>query len=62
VNAYDIDHPLPLDVCDRCSFDWAACICDPARPYRQPTPEEIETAREERLSRLERQTGGIGAP
>ena len=40
--------------CARCSEPWWSCICDPTRPRRQPTLEEIEAAREERLARVER--------
>lgn len=39
MNAFDLDHPMPLDACDRCSFDWASCICDPERPHRAPSDE-----------------------
>jgi hypothetical protein len=51
----DFDNPLRLDCCDRCgAVHWGDCVCDPARPYRQPTPAEIEHARTARLTRAER--------
>jgi hypothetical protein len=54
MNGFDLGNPLRLDSCDRCgAVDWRACICDAARPRRQPTPEEIERAREARLTRVE---------
>jgi len=31
--------------CDRCTLPWTSCICDPALPNRQPTPDEIARAR-----------------
>ncbi len=40
--------------CVRCGLEIWSCCCDPTRPYRQPTPEEIEAARCERLTRAER--------
>jgi hypothetical protein len=56
--AYDLDHPLQLDSCDRCAApNWRECICDAARPYRQPTDVEIERARRSRLTRAELATG-----
>jgi hypothetical protein len=39
---------IDVDACDRCSLPWPACICDPLRPRRQPTPDEIERARARR--------------
>ena len=53
----DLDHPLPLDGCERCgAIDWVDCICSAARPFRQPTSAEIEAAREARLTRAERES------
>jgi hypothetical protein len=40
--------------CVVCALEWWACACDPSHPERRPTPEEIEDAREQRLSRAER--------
>jgi hypothetical protein len=56
----DLDSPPPvpgLDECERCSLEWWNCICDPARPNRQPTPEEIEAARSERDLKRVRSAG-----
>ena len=65
----DPDQPCPLcglrsesgctcsaaaDECQRCGLEWWGCICDPARPRRQPTQAEIQVAREARLVRSER--------
>ena len=62
MNAIDLNNPLRVDDCDVCgAIHWRDCVCDPTRPFRQPTEAEIEAGREERLSRLERQTGGAGA-
>lgn len=58
MNAGDFGPVAGANDCDRCGLEIWGCVCDPARPYRQPTPEEIELAREERLSRLERTNGG----
>jgi hypothetical protein len=52
-----LDHPfaaLADHGCDRCAEPWWSCICDPRRPYRQPTAAEVERARERRLARAER--------
>ena len=55
---FDLDHPLDVNGCDRCAApDWRDCICDPSRPNRNPTPDEIEAARRERLTRAERGPG-----
>lgn len=52
--AYDLDNPLHLDNCERCeAVHWRDCICDSSRPFRQPTPAEIERARTARLTRAE---------
>lgn len=54
--ACGFESPLRTDDCERCgAIDWRDCVCDPARPYRTPTPAEIERAREARLTRAERQ-------
>jgi hypothetical protein len=46
--AFDLDNPLPVDDCMRCSLEWWKCICDTRRPNRQPTAPEIEAARKAR--------------
>lgn len=51
--AEDYESPLPADGCARCSEPWVTCLCDPARPFRQPTEAELEAARDERLTRHE---------
>jgi hypothetical protein len=47
-----IDHPfgdtIDVDGCQRCGEPWWGCICDPSRPFRQPTEAEIQRARAER--------------
>lgn len=54
MTGYDLDHPLKLDSCDRCgAANWRECMCDCSRPYRQPTPAELESARRTRLTRAE---------
>jgi hypothetical protein len=56
----DLDSPLRVDDCERCgAVDWRDCVCDASRPHRQPTPDELELAREERLSLAERGRGGL---
>lgn len=45
---------LEEDGCPRCSEPWPTCLCDPSRPFRQPTEAEIVAARERRLARAER--------
>jgi hypothetical protein len=53
----DLDHPLPIDDCPRCgAVHWRDCCCDPRRPQRVPTPDEVEAARRERLTRAERES------
>jgi hypothetical protein len=60
MDAHDLTPERPaLDDCDRCSMPWHACLCDPSRPRLQPTQEQIEEAREQRLAQTER---GRGAP
>jgi hypothetical protein len=59
MNALDFDNPLRVDDCDVCgAVHWRDCVCVPGA-RREPTAEELEFAREERLSRLERQTGAL---
>lgn len=54
MNAYDLDHPLRVDCCDVCgAADWRSCVCLASLPRRQPTPAELERAREARLTRAE---------
>jgi hypothetical protein len=53
LQAYDLDHPLAVDTCDRCSLEIWSCICNPRQPNRQPTLAEIEAARAQRLTRRE---------
>jgi hypothetical protein len=54
------DPPPNLDGCDVCGAEhWTVCLCDPSAPHgRQPTSEELEDARNERLSRHERASWG----
>lgn len=57
MNAFDLDHPLRVDDCEVCgAVHWRDCTCTPG-VRREPTAEEVEFAREERLSRLEREAG-----
>ena len=61
MNAYDLVNPLRVDNCEQCgAIHWADCTCVPGATRREPTAAELEAGREERLSRLERQTGGFG--
>jgi hypothetical protein len=57
LNAFDLDNPLRVDDCEACgAISWRDCTCVPGA-RRAPTEAEIEAAREERLSRLERSRG-----
>lgn len=58
LTADDLDSPAPSEMeCVFCGLGTWSCLCDPAHPYRSPTPDEIARARAERLSRLERARG-----
>ena len=46
-----------VDLCDVCELAWPHCVCNLAATRREATFEEIELAREERLSQLERSRG-----
>jgi hypothetical protein len=60
LSSYDLDQPLRVDDCVRCgAIDWRDCSCDPSRPNRQPTPAELEAARQARLTRTEREKGAF---
>ena len=55
MTGYDLDTPLRVDDCPRClAVHWRDCICDPDNPRRVPTDAEVEAAREQRLTRAER--------
>jgi hypothetical protein len=49
----DLDQTPAVDECLACGFIGFDCICDPGRPHRRPTPEELERARLRRLARVE---------
>ncbi|MEI9951636.1 MAG: hypothetical protein WDO74_22315 [Pseudomonadota bacterium] len=52
--AYDLDHPLRLDNCERCgAIDWRDCCCDPCAPRTAPTPQAVNQSRALRLLRAE---------
>lgn len=58
MTAEDLENPLRVDDCARCgAVHWRDCICDPSRPHQVPTPDELEAARDERLSQAERGRG-----
>jgi hypothetical protein len=60
MTGHDLDHPLRLDNCQKCGVvHWRDCVCTPG-VRREPTAEEIETGREERLSLAERGRAGAG--
>lgn len=51
----DLDRPpLGDDECAGCGLETWSCVCRPDRPFRQPTPAELERARQERLVAAER--------
>lgn len=57
MNVFDLYNPLRVDHCEVCgAVHWRDCVCVPGA-RREPTAEELEAAREERLSRLERSRG-----
>jgi hypothetical protein len=43
-----------IDVCLVCGLEGWGCVCDPCAPRDEPTAEQIELARESRLTRAER--------
>ena len=52
----DVPHADTADVdgCVRCAQPWWSCLCDPSRASASATPDAIESARHERLTRAER--------
>jgi len=42
------------DICLACGLEGWGCVCDPCAPTEAPTPEQLERARDERLTRAER--------
>jgi hypothetical protein len=54
----DLDHPVPgANECLICGLEIWSCACDPRRPHKRFTLEQIEAARLERLTRAERDRG-----
>lgn len=47
--AYDLANPVDIHTCERCDTHWTACTCE-------PTAEQVEAARDERLSVAERRS------
>jgi hypothetical protein len=51
-----VDHNDPDVLCPLCGLHtFGGCVC----PRREPTADEIEAGREERLSRAERAKGSV---
>lgn len=49
---YPPDRP-EVDVCLVCGLEGWGCVCDPCAPREEPTAEQLDLARESRLTRAE---------